>query len=96
VYSFSLDENGSNETGSNPIEGYQLDTSTGALTAVGGSPFTSFEEWGGQFDQSGTFLFTTNGELTLTAYQASSDGSLTSLASLAEGWGAGIAIADVP
>jgi len=90
VYSFSL----GNGNG-NPIEGYQLNTTTGALSAVSGSPFTSTTEATGGFDQSGDFLFALDGN-TLTGYQVSSNGSLTSLASLVEGWGAGIAIADVP
>jgi 6-phosphogluconolactonase len=44
-------------TGFNPVEGYQI-SSTGTLTAVTGSPFSSVAEgsWG-QFDQSGAFLF---------------------------------------
>jgi hypothetical protein len=54
VYSFSVNDT---ETGFNGIEGYQLG-STGALTAVSGSPFTGMTNgsWG-QFDQSGNFLF---------------------------------------
>ena len=40
------------------IEGYQLDISTGALTALSASPFKSIGTgtWG-QFDQSGSNLF---------------------------------------
>jgi 6-phosphogluconolactonase (cycloisomerase 2 family) len=40
-----------------PMEGYLLDTSTGGLTAVAGSPFTGVDLDEGQFDQSGIFLF---------------------------------------
>jgi len=55
VYSFSLNATG---TATNPIEGYKLDPTTGALSLVAGSPFnittpTAF----GQFDQSGSYLF---------------------------------------
>lgn len=86
VYSF-------NNAGS-AIEGYQLNTDTGALTAVSGSPFTDFTAALGGFDQSGVYLFALEPD-TLSGYQVSSQGSLTSLASLAEGW-VGFGIADVP
>ncbi len=36
VYSFSINDTA---TGFNPIEGYQLNTTTGLLTAITGSPF---------------------------------------------------------
>ena len=39
-----------------PMEGYQIQ-SGGALQAVAGSPFTGIDLDGGQFDQSGLFLF---------------------------------------
>lgn len=90
LYSFSLLTDG---TG-NPIEGYQLNPSTGELTAVAGSPFLDFSESYGFFDQSGAYLFALN-ETTLTAYQVPSNGQLTGEGSLVEGWGA-IAIADAP
>lgn len=53
VYSFSV-----SSSGYNPIEGYALNTTSGALTAVTGSPFTGLtpSPWG-QFDQSGDYLF---------------------------------------
>jgi hypothetical protein len=55
IYSFGFDDSG---VGTNPIEGYQLNTTTGALTAVAGSPFNGLSStvWG-QFDQSGAYLF---------------------------------------
>jgi hypothetical protein len=90
LYSFSL-----NQTTTNPIEGYQLNISTGALTKVTGSPFTAFTGEDGVFDQSGAYLFGQDGN-TITAYQVSSDGTLTSFASILEGWGTQIAITDVP
>jgi 6-phosphogluconolactonase len=40
-----------------PMEGYELNASTGALTAVPNSPFTGVNLNAGQFDQSGLFLF---------------------------------------
>jgi len=57
IYSFSL-SNTTTTTGSyNPIEGYELNTSTGALTAISGSPFTTVSSGDlGLFDQSGTWL----------------------------------------
>jgi len=53
VYSFSI-----NGAGYNPIEAYQLDSSTGALSALPTSPFSNLttSPWG-QFDQSGAYLF---------------------------------------
>ena len=53
VYSFSV-----NVLGPNSIEGYQLDTSSGTLTAMSNSPFSNIgtAPWG-QFDQSGAYLF---------------------------------------
>jgi hypothetical protein len=49
VYAFDGEEN--------PMEGYSLNVSTGALTAVSGSPFTGINLQVGQFDQSGLYLF---------------------------------------
>jgi len=53
VYSFSV-----NFLAPNPVEGYQLDTTTGALTVMSASPFGTVgtAPWG-QFDQSGAYLF---------------------------------------
>lgn len=74
VYSFSLNVNDAD----NPIEGYQLNTSSGALTAISGSPF-SFIGRNGQFDQSGQFLFAFDGlDSTLWVFNVSSSGALTS------------------
>jgi hypothetical protein len=53
VYSFSI-----NPLGPNPVEGYQLDTNSGTLTAMTGSPFSNLGTgYWGQFDQSGAYLF---------------------------------------
>jgi hypothetical protein len=53
VYTFGV-----NTLGPNPVEGYQLDTTSGSLTALANSPFSNIGTgpWG-QFDQSGTYLF---------------------------------------
>jgi len=40
-----------------PMEGYELNASTGALTVLTNSPFTGVNLNAGQFDQSGKFLF---------------------------------------
>jgi 6-phosphogluconolactonase len=43
------------------LEGYQLNPTTGALTAISGSPFTSLPSVSGcQFDQSGVYAFCMN------------------------------------
>jgi 6-phosphogluconolactonase (cycloisomerase 2 family) len=90
VYSFSVNDTA---TGYNAIEGYQLNTTTGSLTALTNSPFSNgvpSSAWG-QFDQSGSNLlvYTTNstdsideifsnGNLTqVTALSVSSSGNLT-------------------
>jgi 6-phosphogluconolactonase (cycloisomerase 2 family) len=54
VYSFSLNASGA----ANPVEAYQISPTTGVLSAVAGSPFTTLQAapWG-QFDQSGSYLF---------------------------------------
>jgi len=54
VYSFGINDT---DTGYNPIEGFQINSSTGALTAVSGSPFSNIQlGYWGQFDQTGAFL----------------------------------------
>ena len=90
LYSFSLLTDGT----FNPIEGYQLNPSTGALTPVSGSPFLTFFGSNAEFDQGGNYLFVTN-QTTLTAYQVSSTGQLAGEGSIVEGFSS-IAIADVP
>jgi 6-phosphogluconolactonase (cycloisomerase 2 family) len=82
VYSFSVNDT---NTGINPIEGYQLDPTTGVLTAVTNSPFSNIAtgQWG-QFDQSGANLVVysdvvgQNGPVaTLAPFSVSSSGQLT-------------------
>jgi 6-phosphogluconolactonase len=80
IYSFSYQA-------VNPVEGYQLNTTTGQLTAVFGSPFSTLSStaWG-QFDQSGNLLVFYNGIgasgggsntlAGLNAFPVSSSGSL--------------------
>jgi hypothetical protein len=94
VYSFSLNNNGTS-TPFNPIEGFQLNGSTGALTAISGSPFNNFIASQGQFDQSGAYLFTMGG-VTLSAYQVPSGGALASAGSTTQVFSTTVAIADVP
>lgn len=43
--------------GTSPVEGFQLDTSSGQLTELAGSPFLGMVATAGFFDQSGAFLF---------------------------------------
>jgi 6-phosphogluconolactonase (cycloisomerase 2 family) len=59
VYSFGINDT---DTGYNPIEGFELNSSTGALTTASGSPFSGVSTgfWG-QIDQSGQFLFVYGG-----------------------------------
>ena len=77
VYSFSV-----NTLTPNPLEGYQLDTNSGALTAMTNSPFSNIGTgpWG-QFDQSGAYLFifasTSSNSSLGVLYAASGTGDLT-------------------
>jgi 6-phosphogluconolactonase len=82
VYSFSINDT---DTGYNPVEGYSLDTTSGALTLVTGSPFSNVASghWG-QFDQIGAYLIVyssvNNGSGTMTQLgplTVGTDGSLT-------------------
>lgn len=52
VYTFNGTVNGPS-----PVEGFQLDTTTGALTALAASPFNGMVATAGFFDESGAFLF---------------------------------------
>jgi 6-phosphogluconolactonase (cycloisomerase 2 family) len=55
-------------SGTSPTEGYQIDTTTGALTPVAGSPFTAVTATQGLFDQKGIYLFTQpSGEVAVAA-----------------------------
>lgn len=81
LYTFSVTDAG---TGNSATEGYQINPATGALTAVSGSPFlTLFMGGNGQFDQTGTYLFSHNGDVNavttvqLAAFVSDSTGALT-------------------
>jgi 6-phosphogluconolactonase len=81
VYSFSIADSGS---GDNPIEGFQLNTTTGALTELSGSPFSSLttETAWGQFDPSGAYLFFYSGtapSVDLGVLSVGSTGALTAV-----------------
>ena len=82
VYSFSINDT---DTGYNAVEGFSLDSTSGSLTAVSGSPFSGVSDgfWG-QIDQSGAYLFVyggivNNGTVTtdLGALNIGSGGALT-------------------
>jgi 6-phosphogluconolactonase len=82
IYTFS--ENAA-QTAYNPIEGFQLDPTSGALTVATGSPYSGVTSgfWG-QFDQSGANLVVyggVNDGTTITTYlgalSVGSDGTLT-------------------
>jgi 6-phosphogluconolactonase (cycloisomerase 2 family) len=99
VYSFSINDTG---TGSNPIEGFQLNASTGALTELTGSPFSSLTTptaWG-QFDPSGAYLFFYTGaapNVSLGVLSVDKSGGLTAVASTVALKSSGYwAVSDVP
>ncbi len=79
VYSFSINDA---DTSANLIEGYQLNSTTGQLKAVAGSPFNSVTTptGQGQFDQSGNYMFIYSGSATgnsLGVVNVASTGALT-------------------
>lgn len=81
AYTFSLNPD---DTGNNPTEAFGLTPATGAISIVPGSPFANLYVGGnGQFEQSGTYLFSHSGDLSLiTTVQlaplvAGSTGTLT-------------------
>lgn len=78
------------------VEGYTLNTATGALTAISGSPFGVTGDWG-QFDQSGTYLFVRDlFSKDLSVYNVATSPTLTQpVASV--GWGPGAWVpTDIP
>ena len=76
VYTFSQ-----TVTGTSPTEGFQFNTTTGALTAVAGSPFTALTAPAGEFDQSGLYLFMHPGTSLSVASVNTNTGALTSISS---------------
>jgi 6-phosphogluconolactonase (cycloisomerase 2 family) len=96
--------NGSHNHGAGPLAGanvsaYTINASTGALTAVSGSPFAGPRPWGIAVDPTGRFLYVTNDATdNVSAYTISpGTGALTAVSGspFAEGAGWGIAIATV-
>ncbi len=80
IYSFSMIPD-ILPAGPNPIEGYQLNVSTGTLTVDANSPFTGTDQSKalvGGFDPSGTYLFFSS-ENTFVPYSISSTGDITQL-----------------
>ena len=85
---FAVDPNGTliytfNQTvsGSSPMEGFQLDTTSGAVAALSTSPFTSMTASAGLFDQSGAFLFLYSNSTLAVAAVDGTTGALTSIGS---------------
>lgn len=83
IYSFGINDT---DTGYNGIEGFQLDPTTGVLTELSGSPFSTGLTlgWWGQFDQAGNNLLvyssgtsSTGTFVQLAPLQVSSAGALT-------------------
>ncbi|MGA2099975.1 MAG: beta-propeller fold lactonase family protein [Candidatus Sulfotelmatobacter sp.] len=68
-------------TGTSPTEGFQFNTTTGALTEVTGSPFTALTAPAGQFDQSGLYLFMHPSTSLSVASVNTTTGALTSISS---------------
>ncbi len=55
VYDFSINPAGNNDAA---LEGFSMDSTTGMLTPIAGSPFTNVDiPFGGAFEQTGTYLF---------------------------------------
>ncbi len=82
--------------GPTPIEGFQLDTSSGQLTALAGSPFQGMVAPHGFFDQSGAFLFLHPSDKIEVASVDSTTGALIAIGSPVTGVGQGevLAVAD--
>jgi len=67
--------------GPSPMEGFQFNTTTGALTPLAGiSPFTALTAPAGTFDQSGAYLFMHPGTSLSVASVNTTTGALTSIA----------------
>lgn len=78
VYTFN--ENSAGVT--SPTECYQINTTSGALTPVAGSPFTAVSAPEGLFDQNGVYLFSDQGTTLSVASVNTATGALSSVASL--------------
>ena len=66
-------------SGSSPMEAFQLDTSSGALTALSTSPFMTMTAFSGKFDQTGGYLFLHSTDTLAVASVNTTTGALTSL-----------------
>lgn len=67
-------------TGTSPMEGFQFDNTTGALSPLAGiSPFTALTAPAGTFDQSGAYLFMHPGTTLSVASVDTTTGNLTSI-----------------
>jgi hypothetical protein len=82
VYTFNGTVNGPT-----PVEGFQLDTSSGQLTALAGSPFLGMVATVGFFDQSGAFLFLHPSTAIEVASVDPTTGALTAIGSPVTGVG---------
>jgi 6-phosphogluconolactonase (cycloisomerase 2 family) len=88
---YTFNESAAGQT--SPMEGFQINTSTGALTPV--SNLTSFAMPEGMFDQSGAYLFT-HPVASLTALSANgTTGALANVANVGIGSNFGWAVVDV-
>lgn len=85
VYTFNGTVSGTSPA--TPVEGFQLDTSSGALTPLAGSPFAGMIATSGFFDQSGAFLFLhPTGSIEVAAVDPTT-GALTAIGSPVTGVG---------
>jgi 6-phosphogluconolactonase (cycloisomerase 2 family) len=66
-------------TGTSPMEGFQFNTTTGALSPLASSPFTAITAPAGTFDQSGAYLFMRPGTTLTAASVDTTTGALTSI-----------------
>jgi 6-phosphogluconolactonase len=79
-------------TGLSPIEGFQFNTTTGALSPVASSPFTALAAQAGRFDQSGAYLSLHAPGTLFVATVNTTTGALSSIGTpmtgvgAAEGW----------
>jgi 6-phosphogluconolactonase (cycloisomerase 2 family) len=80
VYTFNQTVTGTSP-GASPMEGFQLNTTTGALSALGSSPFTALTAPAGTFDQSGAYLFMHPGTSLTVASVNTTTGALSSISS---------------
>jgi DNA-binding beta-propeller fold protein YncE len=82
--------------GENPIEGYTLNPSTGALTVISGSPFGLVGSFAA-FDQSGTYFFLFDGgSANLSAFDVVTNSTLGTPLATAGSFLEPFAITDVP